>query len=497
MISDYFNYPPNSFGVEWDTNALIFIEDSDNVVVEKGIINYGPNWSITKESYWPNRIVTPKDCVASLEAQLGVFYSIHPLKFNGDSYHKTCSEFQKAWMEIIDNTSITVYNKNIVYPVLSVVTTKEEPLYPGTTDCAGTQPGYYKNIDKLEQNKSGETIITQRGKYQSYVRNLSNVRGVPQLTMGFQLQYCMSIWDYTTNIFNHWNNYGGSEILRHSNAVERIVKSYNSTNRQINLIIRSGVSISTNVSNLILLCNNHLISLNRQREEGKYLKASMFYKVRTNLRGVYDSFSIDDKKVFDFWSKWIKNESFRDYPDTIWSAKKWVKHFNNPLVGYMLDNIPSKITTVLSKIGIYSIENSTIDIMKEYGITVTKVNYISSYSMPTDNTDYQWTDNLEYIPAPLIYLTEDYELVYYDNNEILAFDIGEWYYKNQIIIEARGLDTIYQLIMGKEKNWFRQPTTHISVVDLCRVRKSQEERRQFYFSDIIEYYLNKILYFIK
>jgi len=85
-------------------------------------------------------------------------------------------------------------------------------------------------------------------------------------------------------------------------------------------------------------------------------------------------------------------------------------------------------------------------------------------------------------------------LRYVDNTEILNFDVGEWCYNGQIIMELRGMDTIYQLIMAWEKKWFRDPITHITVSGLCSVRKSEEESRQFYFSDIVNNYLNKILY---
>jgi len=472
---------PNSFGVEWDTNALLLIDKSqDNLIMEKGTIQSGNNWTITKESYNPMQ-KAPGDCFASLEAQLGVFYSTNPTRFDSTNYYRTCSEFQSAWKRIIETRQIEVHNTSTVFPVLTTVISHKMPTTTlGTrwSDCERTIPGY-----NAYYTNPSEPLDPRNLRYQSYVNNLDKITGIPQLTMGFQLQYCLSVWDYTSKLLDNWKTRPDMlGVLKSGMAVQRIATAWTATINQVVHLTSKGESMTLSVSNLILLCNNHLIGLNKH--DVKYLKSAMLYKVRTNLRGIYDAFDDNDKELFDKWcSVILHTPGLVPYETPVWSVSDWIEHFYSPLKGYVITHIPDNITTNLSMIGIYSIEPGTLDIMQGWNLKFREVNYISSYR-----------SSYSYILAPRIMLDNMGNLRYVDNTEILNFDVGEWCYNGQIIMELRGMDTIYQLIMAWEKKWFRDPITHITVSGLCSVRKSEEESRQFYFSDIVNNYLNKILY---
>jgi len=487
---------PNSFGVEWDTNALLLIDKSQyGLIPEKGIIQSGHNWTITKESYWPGRKKLERDCVASLEAQLGVFYSDdNPTTFNDKAYYDTCRNFQTAWTRIMRELYIRVGNTSTVFPVLTTIVS-DQPVSQGTTDCSGTNPGFNTYYLKPTPIPNPQDL-----RYQSYTNNLQYISGIPQLTMGFQLKYCVSVWDYTSKLLDHWKTRPDMlDVLKSGMAVQRVFDSLKATTHQVSIMKSMLKDVDTTISlrlfNLILLCNNHLIGLNR--EGSKYVKASMLYKVRTNLRGVYETFDTNEKLIFDEWALSLRDKTFRTYETPLWEATEWVAHFNSPLVGYVITHIPDNITTNLSMKGIYSIEPGTLDIMQGWNLKFREVNYISSYKLSTqkDRIAYEWAGTeINYIPAPRIMLTNKYNLIYVDSNELLSFDIGEWYYDNQVIMEVRGIPTIHQLIMAWERGWFHKPATHISVMDLCRERIPMVEDGNFYFSDIINNYLNKILY---
>ena len=119
-----------SFGIEWDTNVLIYLPEQklpDGIIAKNTAVE-GDKWSISLEHIRFQDIrkevpETEKDCMYSLEAQIGVFESKEN-KFNIGDINSSIRNFKGMWNTLLREGKITI--NNVPYPILTYRKTNSE-----------------------------------------------------------------------------------------------------------------------------------------------------------------------------------------------------------------------------------------------------------------------------------------------------------------------------------------------------------------------------------
>jgi hypothetical protein len=183
-----------TYGIEWDTDALINIKHqqlSDANIAEKIAALHGENFTITLESKYFEDYMLKKSkkteeeiksiientfCQFTLEAQIGVFKNPNDNAFGIESLHETLRNFTNVWNNIIENKQIILNEKP--FSVLAFT-------YVGNIESYKlTHPGrkIYKDCSRTKQGLIYDT------KY-AYIDNLDDVLGKVQMTCGMKLKY--------------------------------------------------------------------------------------------------------------------------------------------------------------------------------------------------------------------------------------------------------------------------------------------------------------------
>lgn len=281
-----------SFGIEWDTNALTL--ELPTGKQEKLPVLEGKDWSLTLEGIdfkklrdgGKDNLDKKKDCMFSLEVQIGPFIS-NSMKLESGTITRVIQTFYKeVWNGIKTNKHITVDGKN--YHVLSyAIGETKETRYK---DCS------LKEIGSLKNFKSSDW---------GYINSLDNVVGRTQFTIGIPLRYVTKIFRMYVKLLKDCMNHGTkcSTIPRKS-YLHLLTETYFDSYKQCREIKLTD-HISYNVLSLIMLCNYTINILNTKRKPTTYSKSLYHCKPRSNFASIYHNvLDSDEKDVFDIWVKY-------------------------------------------------------------------------------------------------------------------------------------------------------------------------------------------------
>ena len=414
-----------TFGIEWDTSALICVEDPTELK-EKGVIKKGDKWTITTESFFPRgktNEIYKNDSVWSVEVQMGVFESNNPTEFNIREFQRTCFMFNQEWQNIIKKSKIDNLD------ILSYVKTKEDiNSKDNFLDCDLKMSGVYELDDNFKM---------------AYRRILNQIRGVSQITIGINLEYIIGLFRKLKDLLDYCEQEKRQQEVFAYNSANIVRIAYNDT---VDFFEENEITDNKNLFAFMLLCNNMLLGLNKKYTS--YLKSNFMFKIRTNLRGVYESLNDFEKHIVHIWvyekeTKNLLSSLARDYFNRL---------INEPKEGFVITDT-GRLSTELSPLGIYSISDD--DVLQN----------LSENDVEGASIFYTYVTN----PAPELYINDENKLEYKENSDILNFDIGEWYYNgNTVHIEIRGFSTILDLLELEfmEKNNFKNDVK-INLFNLC------------------------------
>jgi hypothetical protein len=401
----------------------------------------------------------------------------------------SCLDFQKNRNEYIKNRALPVQINETIYELPILVATTQHKTCSGSPECNNIQvksdcnnregcnwepklgPNNFSDCAMKNPNsaikvtgKDPETgFLTEYETNKSYTYILDQIPGVPQLTMGFNLRYCEYLFKYTSQIVEKWNtdnsqtatlgNPRGLEIIRNAVVYTNIqLENINSNYAAKGLKL----VIPIEVKNLLLLCNYYILISEMEltpEEKQKPFKYRFFYKIRTNLRTIYDSFSPDSQEGFKNLILYIfSSDTIIGYTIKEFNVSEWFdKLILNPNYGYIIEEIPPNIYSNITRFGIYSITPKNLDIFDKKGIKYKPINYLPNFTYS----------------APHIHILGNV-LTYTNNEELINFDIGEWYYNpDNIILEMRALQTVEQLAT------FNKTNTKVEVVRGKRIGEVQ------------------------
>jgi len=460
-----------SFGIEWDTTALVFFE---NQQLPPGIITktpaiMGSNWTISldatdlaKRRGDKKGKILKTDCLYGLEAQLGVFRSTSETQFDVKSFLSTCEEFQKFWLGMVSAKAITIDEKK--YPVLTIINMPYNETRGKTSrlgifkDCARSIPG-----------------TVREGKMEWFYRELLNtVSGKPQLTMGIRLKYVISVFTFFSNLLNTCETKDqkscrsiGPSLL----VLKQIRRSlYDSAVQLQSLGITSwvevegsGISDQMDVVALIILTNSYLISIDliqtlRKRGSEAYGKSLILLKLRSNLRIIYDKVLTDSGK--EFYEIWATNMAFvNGYTgiDQKICKQFYLRFFLVPFTPmYQIRARPGFEGKVkVPKLSIVTIPSDEMKNIERIAI-IDRVNTIEPYSLIARANP----------PAPVKY--EEGYVVFTKTFNVQ--DYMEWGVegKDNIIIELRGIHVLSSLAgMVRLNRYSKEKRRPIDVKRLC------------------------------
>lgn len=388
-----------SFGVEYDTNILVFLPDRrlpQDLKIKIPFLR-DDKLSMTLEYWHPQeRKVSSRDCLVSLEAQMGIFTSDNPRKFNIEDFQKMCTVFTKNWNTMIDRKKISI--NNVDYDI--VIYSKEGKF----KDCALSIP----NSDTF-------------GYTNDFFRE--NAIGTAQITIGIRLPYIISIFSYMSKI-NDENREMNSLIL---GSMEN---AYSSAGH---FAANNGIKNLDLIAFLMLMA--YYINCNIVRNEidkKAYVKAYFGFKIRTNLRIIYDAIGKPETILKDFLEHLVREEE-----KAVDIVSKLSEDFFNPIRGYVMRDMVKK-----------NLEISPL--------TITKNN--PSNFIPVDIFKAWWTREFPEV-------TETSDTISYTQTPSVDFgewDIGE---NNMIYLEYRGL--IATLVVLKPD--FIENLTNLTVAKFCKV----------------------------
>ena len=481
-----------SFGVEWDTAALINLAlppkpgHEDNHLqklppgsLEKVPFIHGDKWTLTLEKTNMNKkrrtsnVYKEIDCLYTLESQLGVFNSRDPSKFNTDAFKEVCVNFNQFWVNMIKRQGFT--RKGRFYPVLAhYPIKKEDKSKKYFVDCRRTFPGLVKGEDNLMW---------------AYTDLLASVGGKPQVTIGIELKRVLSIFKFIVVYFNRCmqEDTTGKPCRSMEKAwfiIGIIKKSYYNTVAQLNVMgyTKFGRIVDDNIIAFIVLTNYYFVTMvDRMRlildgAGSTYNKAYYMIKLRSNLRVIFDTFTEEQQEFYTLWAtnyftSWEFNglkikktmadsELEKIKKDTINGDIEnklvywFYKFFINVDTAYMISpngNTPVMVNTL----GLYSITPDQMDTISNH-VDIKKVKIYRA----------DWTEP----PPHIIY--EDGVIKYQDSNEILGFDYMEWgVQESNIFIEIRAIHLIYTLHRRVSKKLYEEDISLFNSVnsnDLCQ-----------------------------
>jgi hypothetical protein len=459
-----------SFGIEWEPNALIFLPDRrlPENIIEKQSAVIGTDWkgSITLEGWWikHDKIAktTNDDCLLNLEVNLGVFKSENENQFNLADFQNSCNNFKLFWNNII-NTHQLIINQQ-PYEILSYILTKNENVLEQNQnnifiDCARKNDGYLTN-----QNND---------LYFAYTNNLNNIKGTPQLTFGIKLRYIINLFYTIYNILES-NNY-----LKNDTYLNNISISYQKTQTQFIQLFNDKLWLGSvytiknkkiitkqqteilNLVGFILLSNYFLITNTKIGKE--YQKALFLFKIRSNLRCIYDLLEDNLKeKLKNEWKIILENNYINIiFPDEYINIENFWKGIfedNNPFVkeSATKDGIELLLNNI-SPVTLFRFQEQSYQ--NDPQIKKIKIYSYNTYNVPS-----------------VKYREKDMEFYISNTQEIINFDIGEWKTTDDIIyLELRSFSKIFKLL-GQQKNVL------INSINLCDI-----------VSEIITNFFNEII----
>lgn len=294
------------FGVEWDTNVLAYIPSGDISLVNRGFYKKG-YISVTLESW---KYAKQSKCIASLEAQMGVFTSKNPEKFNVSHFFEVCENFTQMFAKIASKRKVQISGKQydvLIYVDSHMKDEKQNSKY--YTDCAKT---------KLSQNGGYTDQFMKK-----------NIVGTPQITIGIKLPYIISLFSYISLLYDERRK-------RKKNVLLQVI---------FNTYVHTGYFCETekitdlHIIGFLILCGYYLLSsiLARNTPRKSYIKSFFGFKLRTNLRIIYDYVGQPKKYVEDY----IKYISAREGSEHKAVYDSFLKNLLNPSIGSVHNRIIS------------------------------------------------------------------------------------------------------------------------------------------------------------
>lgn len=414
-----------SFGIEWETNALML--DMPEGKREKRPIIKNDKWSITLEGIRfyqirdgkKERPENDEDCQYNLEVQIGPVISNNYGSFDYRGVMDSCNHFFKnIWSKILDKKHIVIDGKE--YPVLSysIGNTAEERF----EDCKLSMPG---TLNNTEGNEWG------------YIKSLNNIYGKAQFTIGLKLKDVFAVFRRIVKLYVDCSEDETkcSTILRRGHLYF-IINAYFDTYEECLELNRP---ISPELLSFIMLVNYSLY-VNKIPWK-KYFKALFLIKPRTNFACIYNLLSNDDKDTFD---EWVEKCIFERMTDKL-EENKSVEDMDSEIV----EKINEEISSL--KKWFDDIKNPT---QKCYLIANSEA--VGKYELVTsDNKEIIETSRK--VPCALYPGYKKFSKVDFEDGKIVhtiwGQDLQEWSAgpNGEIYLEFRSVETIYSLI-SKEVN---------------------------------------------
>lgn len=292
------------FGVEWDTNVLAYIPPDDVPNISRNFYTSG-YISVTLESW---KYAKQSKCIASLEAQMGVFRTKNPEEFNVDEFFEVCENFTRFFAKIATKRRVQISGK--IYDVL---------IYVDSKDSDGKKE-YYSNCAKTAKTRNG-------GYTDDFIKK--NIVGTPQITIGIKLPYVISLFSYISLLYDERRKQRKNVLL------QIIFNSYVHTG------YFSDVEKITDlhIIGFLMLSGYYILSsiLAKNTPKKSYIKSFFGFKLRTNLRIIYDYVGQPEeyvKKYVNYISKQEGSEHQEIY-------QSFLKNLLNPSLGIMKNEIIS------------------------------------------------------------------------------------------------------------------------------------------------------------
>jgi len=285
-----------TFGVEWETNLLIFFPENKiplELSVKKPYDTGIPFTTLSLENYSPYR--TPSDCLTNIEVQMGVFESKSEDVFEIKEFKKICNIFSTFWEGIINDKKI-ILNNGKFYDVL----------------VYSEKNGKFQDCARLEksQNNAG------------YTSDLSyDIKGVPQITFGIKLTYVISLFGYISEL-----------IVNKNFSIEPPMLTVIRGSYQTVGIYCDGKGIKNlDIVSFFILLYYYVYSstLYKKLKLKVYHKASFVFKLRTNFRDIYTYIKEPEKELSEFINKMKEDDDLdkdivSHLSDTFFKNKKFV-----------------------------------------------------------------------------------------------------------------------------------------------------------------------------
>lgn len=423
-----------SFGIEWDTQSLLFIPDikklPDKTVIYKDdslkLLISAEDWGLFKKRQPP-----PDACLQTIEIILGVFYSDDKDAFNLTSFNEYCAKFQQFWNNL-NNEGRTL---NITLPDNSK---KEAHLltYMPEKFIIPKEIPYYRDCARKEKEQAWTIIQDNKEQNWGYIDDIASVKGNPQITIGFALEKYYKMVKFITNVYSS----SGST----SNSLDKLKLDLAILQKDPNFNIYSDKckSLILMIIKLIGTIQNYW-KLSEEERTGTYPKAQLL-KLRTNPYYIYTNMlSPSEQKQFTGWF----DRYYKDNRDNN-IIKLFRKRWNNPAMGQIIINMKECFpNSNLPSMGIFTMDNATKRRLNRINVQVKDIMYLPNF-WNVDNVEDMSRQNIGFAPQ-IELVSADTNLKYKDNtnNELLFFDYGEWYSNvdENIVVELRGLHLWYNL----------------------------------------------------
>lgn len=406
-----------TFGIEWDTHALLYPSDGkyddsqDKVLNPSNISNVQfsiEGWDAKEKIFKEEKnqqLESNIDCFKSLEIIMGIFHG-NEKSFNIQEFLETCEEFKIRWNEILESRKININNKE--YQLLTYFQTtdeKSEYIPLSFKNCKRDITGYIK----------------EDSKYFGYINQLQKIKGVPQITFGVRLKYIVNLFQSFYNFITINNNQNIPA------TVKRILISYQISRYQLGKLAprenflgkinsKKADDDILNLFSFILLCNYFLITIILPAVS--YKKALFLFKLRSNLRYIYDTI------ISEKYKELLKN----DWKNLlIESIQKNPENFDNNLE--LIEKILYKIETFWK--GVFEDNNEFVKLATI--LDPNDLRLVRSYDQQK-NTIKVYSHFRKNVPEIL----DNGKL---NTDDVYNFDIGEWRTHNDIVfLELRNLD---------------------------------------------------------